>query len=202
MSKDVVQCAERFFWNLASKGAPFCDLLMLGLRLFLVLRFSGFQGSQAKLMTFPLEGWVVFPALSIFGGAFVYIPQSIWYELYHLNCNIIRFACTYIINDIIIVYISYVRYMHTNNFACSYFFKRGSFVQVECHQSRCYLGITPSFSDKIHLWRIYGSRAETHERFYMIEVHRHRFEMSARKVPFEKCTRWRKVCERSAKDRR
>ena len=44
------------------------------------------------------------------------------------------------------------------------------------------------------------SRAETHERFYIIEVHRHRFEMSARKVPFEKCTRWRKVCGRSAKD--
>ena len=42
--------------------------------------------------------------------------------------------------------------------------------------------------------------AETHERFYIIEVHRHRFEMSARKVPFEKCTRWRKVCGRSAKD--
>ena len=34
----------------------------------------------------------------------------------------------------------------------------------------------------------------------MIEVHRHRFAMSARKVPFEKCTRWRKVCGRSAKD--
>ena len=47
---------------------------------------------------------------------------------------------------------------------------------------------------------IYESRAETHERFYIIEVHRHRFEMSARKVPFEKCTRWRKVCGRSAKD--
>ena len=46
----------------------------------------------------------------------------------------------------------------------------------------------------------YESRAETHERFYMIEVHRHRFEMFARKVPFEKCTRWRKVCGRSAKD--
>ena len=43
-------------------------------------------------------------------------------------------------------------------------------------------------------------RAETHERFYIIEVHRHRFEMSARKVPFEKCTRWRKVCGRSAND--
>ena len=41
---------------------------------------------------------------------------------------------------------------------------------------------------------------KTHERFYIIEVHRHRFEMSARKVPFEKCTRWRKVCGRSAKD--
>ena len=48
--------------------------------------------------------------------------------------------------------------------------------------------------------QIYESRAETHERFYMIEVHRHhRFEMFARKVPFEKCTRWRKVCGRSAK---
>ena len=47
---------------------------------------------------------------------------------------------------------------------------------------------------------IHESRAETHERFYIIEVHRHRFEMSARKVPFEKCTRWRKVCGRSAKD--
>ena len=47
---------------------------------------------------------------------------------------------------------------------------------------------------------IYESRAETHERFYIIEVHRHRFEMFARKVPFEKCTRWRKVCGRSAKD--
>ena len=29
---------------------------------------------------------------------------------------------------------------------------------------------------------------------------RHRFEMSARKVPFEKSTRWRKVCGRFAKD--
>ena len=47
---------------------------------------------------------------------------------------------------------------------------------------------------------IYESRAETHERFYMMEVHRHRFQMSARKVPFEKCTRWRKVCGRFAKD--
>ena len=47
---------------------------------------------------------------------------------------------------------------------------------------------------------VFESRAETHERFYIIEVHRHRFEMSARKVPFEKCTRWRKVCGRSAKD--
>ena len=47
---------------------------------------------------------------------------------------------------------------------------------------------------------VYESRAETHERFYIIEVHSHRFEMSARKVPFEKCTRWRKVCGRSAKD--
>ena len=51
-----------------------------------------------------------------------------------------------------------------------------------------------------HILYIYESRAETHERFYIIEVHRHRFEMSARKVPFEKCTRWRKVCGRSAKD--
>ena len=47
---------------------------------------------------------------------------------------------------------------------------------------------------------IYESRAETHGRFYMIEVHRHRFETSARKVPFEKSTRWRKVCGRFAKD--
>ena len=47
---------------------------------------------------------------------------------------------------------------------------------------------------------VYESRAETHERFFIIEVHRLRFEMSARKVPFEKCTRWRKVCGRSAKD--
>ena len=47
---------------------------------------------------------------------------------------------------------------------------------------------------------VYESRAETHERFYIIEVHRHRFEMSARKVPFKKCARWRKVCGRSAKD--
>ena len=43
-------------------------------------------------------------------------------------------------------------------------------------------------------------RAETHERFYMIEVHRHRFARRARKVPFEKCEHWRKVCGRSAKD--
>ena len=48
--------------------------------------------------------------------------------------------------------------------------------------------------------KIHDCRAETHERFYVIEVHRHRFEMSARKVPFEKCTRCRKVCGRSAKD--
>ena len=34
----------------------------------------------------------------------------------------------------------------------------------------------------------------------MSEVHRHRFEMFARKVPFEKCTRWPEVCGRSAKD--
>ena len=47
---------------------------------------------------------------------------------------------------------------------------------------------------------VYKSRAETHERFYMIEAHRHRFEMFARKVPFEKRTRWRKACGRSAKD--
>ena len=52
----------------------------------------------------------------------------------------------------------------------------------------------------IGIYIIYESRAKTHERFYIIEVHRHRFEMSARKVPFEKCTRWRKVCGRSAKD--
>ena len=44
------------------------------------------------------------------------------------------------------------------------------------------------------------SRAETHERFYMIEVHRHRFDRNARKVPFEKCEDWRKVCVRFAKD--
>ena len=43
-------------------------------------------------------------------------------------------------------------------------------------------------------------RAETHERFYSIEVHRHRFARHARKVPFEKCEHWRKVCGRSAKD--
>ena len=47
---------------------------------------------------------------------------------------------------------------------------------------------------------IYESRAETHERFYMIEVHRHRFDRNARKVPFEKCEDWRKVCVRFAKD--
>ncbi len=34
----------------------------------------------------------------------------------------------------------------------------------------------------------------------MIEVHRHRFARHARKVPFEKCEHWRKVCGRSAKD--
>ena len=48
--------------------------------------------------------------------------------------------------------------------------------------------------------KVYESRAETHERFYMIEVHRHRFARLARKVPFEKCKHWRKVCVRSAKD--
>ena len=47
---------------------------------------------------------------------------------------------------------------------------------------------------------IYERRAKTHERFYMIEVHRHRFARHARKVSFEKCEHWRKVCERSAKD--
>ena len=47
---------------------------------------------------------------------------------------------------------------------------------------------------------IYESRAETHERFYIIEVHRHRFDRNARKVPFEKCADWRKVCVRFAKD--
>ncbi len=42
--------------------------------------------------------------------------------------------------------------------------------------------------------------------FYMnavqkpIEVHRHRFARHARKLPFEKCEHWRKVCGRSAKD--
>ena len=46
----------------------------------------------------------------------------------------------------------------------------------------------------------YDRRAETHERFYSIEVHRHRFARHARKVPFEKCEHWRKVCGRSAKD--
>ena len=60
------------------------------------------------------------------------------------------------------------------------------------------------FVSKLFFWDFFEyiceSRAETHERFYIIEVHRHRFEMSARKVPFEKCTRWRKVCGRSAKD--
>ena len=50
---------------------------------------------------------------------------------------------------------------------------------------------------KVHL---YDRRAKTHERFYMIEVHRHRFARHARKVPFEKCEHWRKVCGRSAKD--
>ena len=35
---------------------------------------------------------------------------------------------------------------------------------------------------------LHESRAETHERFYMIEVHRHRFARLARKVPFEKNT--------------
>ena len=47
---------------------------------------------------------------------------------------------------------------------------------------------------------IYDRRAETHERFYSIEVHRHRFARHARKVPFEKCEHWRKVYGRSAKD--
>jgi len=44
------------------------------------------------------------------------------------------------------------------------------------------------------------SRAETHESFYMIEVHRNRFDRNARKAPFEKCEDWRKVCVRFAKD--
>ena len=48
--------------------------------------------------------------------------------------------------------------------------------------------------------QLYDRRAETHERFYSIEVHRHRFARHARKVPFEKCEHWRKVCGRSAKD--
>ena len=60
-----------------------------------------------------------------------------------------------------------------------------------CPSRECFFKVDPA---------IYESRAETHERFYIIEVHRHRFEMSARKVLFEKCTRWRKVCGRSAKD--
>ena len=47
---------------------------------------------------------------------------------------------------------------------------------------------------------LHDRRAETHERFYSIEVHRHRFARHARKVPFEKCEHWRKVCGRSAKD--
>ena len=47
---------------------------------------------------------------------------------------------------------------------------------------------------------IYEHRAKSHERFYMIEVHRHRFARRARKVPFQKCEHWRKVCGRSAKD--
>ena len=51
-----------------------------------------------------------------------------------------------------------------------------------------------------HVYLYIESRAETHERFYMIEVHRHRFEMSARKVPFEKCTVH--VGERFAEDPR
>ena len=63
-----------------------------------------------------------------------------------------------------------------------------------------WFGQGSTFSDQSLYIYIYESRAETHERFYMIEVHRHRFEMPARKVPFEKCTRWRKVCGRSAKD--
>ena len=45
----------------------------------------------------------------------------------------------------------------------------------------------------------YESRAETHQRFDLIEVHSHRFEMFARKVPFEKCTPWqglRKIRDR------
>ena len=46
----------------------------------------------------------------------------------------------------------------------------------------------------------YERRAKTHERFYMIEIHRHRFARHARKLPFEKCEHWRKVCGRSAKD--
>ena len=48
--------------------------------------------------------------------------------------------------------------------------------------------------------RVCDRRAETHERFYSIEVHRHRFARHARKVPFEKCEHWRKVCGRSAED--
>ena len=30
-------------------------------------------------------------------------------------------------------------------------------------------------------------KSSNHERFFMIEVHRHRFARLARKVPFEKC---------------
>ena len=48
--------------------------------------------------------------------------------------------------------------------------------------------------------RLHERRAKTHERFYMIEVHRHRFARYARKVPLKKCEHWRKVCGRSAKD--
>ena len=44
------------------------------------------------------------------------------------------------------------------------------------------------------------SRAKTHERFYIFEVHRHSFDRNARKVPFEKSADWRKVCVRFAKD--
>ena len=63
-------------------------------------------------------------------------------------------------------------------------------------------GIVYSILNIVSHDRIYviARRAETHERFYMIEVHRYRFAWLARKVPFEKCKHWRKVRGRSAKD--
>ena len=53
----------------------------------------------------------------------------------------------------------------------------------------CRLGRADSVLDALEgSGGIYERRAETHERFYMIEVHRHRFARHARKVPFEKGT--------------